>query len=525
MGSNALIGSLSILTQIDTSRLSKGRKETEQQVRGMVAQVQSFGSSLLTARNLATGAFATGVVSAFNQVTDRLSKLDDVGDLAERLSISAQSLMELQHAATIADVSTDDLQSGLQRLLKTAGEAGAGSSSAVAAFRAIGLELKDIQGLSATDLFGTVAEKLRRIGDEQRQMALGSDLFGKGFATLIPLVNEGEAGIRRLTEERRRLLNLTEEEIAAVGRWDASTKRLSASWQVFWDRWAVKSAGTLALVNDIAAATLTGDISIGSIATGENLVKIQEAIAQGNKQIADDLANQKSIYEDLIDLGGTFARTFDGVGPALQKISETLREDVAKSLREMQFDADTFGMDARDKQIEQLRRRGANPDQLAALKEADARLDALKAQDDFKRKMADEEKQRAAEAKRKQEAADKEHADRIARLKEDALTDEDRLAARRRELIEARDKNEITPAEFTKLMNDLEGPKNPFPFTGAALAGSNAAREIMLRTSLGGNSGPWAGLQKNAEAALGVQQQMLASLQEIAKNQPEVANF
>lgn len=525
MGSNALIGSLSILTQIDTSRLSKGRKETEQQVRGMVAQVQSFGSSLLTARNLATGAFATGVVSAFNQVTDRLSKLDDVGDLAERLHISAQSLMELQHAATITDVSTGDLQSGLQRLLKTAGEAGTGSSSAVAAFRAIGLELKDIQGLSATDLFATVAEKLRRIGDEQRQMALGSDLFGKGFATLIPLVNEGAAGVRLLTEERRRLLNLTEDEVDAIGRWDASTKRLSASWELFWDRWAVRAAGTLTMTNDIIAATLNGGTTIGDIALGNHQAENLQAIAAANAQIAAELANQQSIYEDLIDLGAAFAHSFDGIGAAAQKISETLREDVAKSLREMQFDADTFGMDARDKEIEQLRRRGATPQQLAALREEDARLDGLQAQADFEKKMEEDRKRAAEEAKRRQEEADREHADRIARLKEDALTDEDRLAARRRELIDARDKNEITGAEFTKLINDLEGPKNPFPFAGAALAGSNEARETLLRASLGGNSGPWAGLQKNAEASLGVQQQMLASLQEIAENQPEVANI
>ena len=64
----------------------------------------------------------------------------------------------------------------------------AGSVKARQAFTDIGVSWEELRGLAPEEQFARVAQALGTIPDQERMVAAGADLMGKGFAEIIPLV-------------------------------------------------------------------------------------------------------------------------------------------------------------------------------------------------------------------------------------------------------------------------------------------------------------------------------------------------
>jgi len=121
----------------------------------------------------------------FGEVLNGARTLDK---LHESTGLSTDALQALGDAAEEAHVSQDSLNSGLQILTRTLGQAEDGSKKGAAALHLVGLSVKDLQGMNADQIFQTVAQRLMDIQNPAERAAAGTALFGRAFGELQPVI-------------------------------------------------------------------------------------------------------------------------------------------------------------------------------------------------------------------------------------------------------------------------------------------------------------------------------------------------
>jgi len=136
-----------------------------------------------------------------------IALLDQLDDLAEKSGVSVEKLSELRFAGESTGTSFETLTGGLGRLSKQMAAAAGGNKEAIATFEALGVEVANADGTlrSADDVLRDVATRFASYEDGAAKAALAQRLFGKSGADMIPLLNQGAAGISRLADEARAL--------------------------------------------------------------------------------------------------------------------------------------------------------------------------------------------------------------------------------------------------------------------------------------------------------------------------------
>lgn len=172
-----------------------------------VAQ-KNFKSIQNSAQTLAAG---LGIYFSANMFVGWIKSSIDAADamyiLSQKTGIATDTLSKLQYAAKLNEVSAEDFGSSINRLNKNIAEAARGTGTAKEAFDAMGIAVKDSSGniKDTTILLGETADKFARYEDGANKTALAVALFGKAGTAMIPMLNEGKAGIEAMGKELERL--------------------------------------------------------------------------------------------------------------------------------------------------------------------------------------------------------------------------------------------------------------------------------------------------------------------------------
>ncbi len=183
-----LLGKLGL--EVDKSSFAKG----DQAIKGIGGRLGGFVK-------LAAGAFAvTKVIGFVNGLVQAGSALNDA---AIRLGVTTNALQELNFAAEQTGATSADLENGLKFLSKNAVAAAGGSAELSAAYKKLGVNVKDSNGeiKSSEVLLGEVAEGLSKTDNASERTALAVKLLGRGGAALLPMLVKGEAGLAAFRKE------------------------------------------------------------------------------------------------------------------------------------------------------------------------------------------------------------------------------------------------------------------------------------------------------------------------------------
>lgn len=201
--------------EVDTSKI----KEFEQ-------QTASLRESMLKVSAIATGA-AVGLGMMVMKVAEGM---DDVGDFADIVGMSAREVAALGKVADQNDSSMEAMKSTIQGLAAVTGEAALGIGRGAMVFEKLGLSAKDAEGKTkgATDMLGEIADRMKDMTAGER-LALGSKLHID--TSLIPLLSKGSAAFRELKESAEAANPLTDEQYAQadeiVKLWNKATAGVS----------------------------------------------------------------------------------------------------------------------------------------------------------------------------------------------------------------------------------------------------------------------------------------------------------
>lgn len=153
-----------------------------------------------------------------------------IDDAAQRTGASAEGLSQLKFAAEQSGSSLGDVEKGMRKLADVTASAAAGNKTAAKSLDAVGLSAAALQGLSPEEQFLAVAEAISRVQDPARQTMLAMDLLGKSGANLLPMMQDGAAGIQAMMQEADALgLTLTTDQAAAAAGFDDAMGKLKST--------------------------------------------------------------------------------------------------------------------------------------------------------------------------------------------------------------------------------------------------------------------------------------------------------
>lgn len=156
---------------------------------------------------LAGAAISAAAFAAAASVRDSLSVLDQLDDLAEKSGIAAEKLSALRYAGEVTGTPLEALATGTRKLAANMAAAAGGSRETAAAFASIGVAVSDANGdlRNSDKVLLDIADRFVQFEDGAAKSAKAQELFGKSGEALIPLLNQGSAGINRLRGEAQQL--------------------------------------------------------------------------------------------------------------------------------------------------------------------------------------------------------------------------------------------------------------------------------------------------------------------------------
>ena len=159
---------------------------------------KSFSGLSSSVAGLATSFGALVGVGALGSFTKDILQLGDrLQKVSLQLGVTVEELEILQFAASQSGVSTDQLNTALQKFTRNVGEAEQGTAAQKDAFEALGISIQDSQGnlKGTSELFAEVSQSISGIESPAQKAAIATDLFGRAGIELLPLLNAGASGI------------------------------------------------------------------------------------------------------------------------------------------------------------------------------------------------------------------------------------------------------------------------------------------------------------------------------------------
>lgn len=232
---------------LDQSKFVKGLRAAEKELKALGQSIMKIGAGLTAAGGAITGVF-TAAAKSF------VSAGDAINDMATRTGVSVGALQALGFAAKMSGTDVEALETGLRVMQRTITDAAGGSKSAAKSLTDVGLSVQALAGMAPEDQFTAVAEAISKIEDPTRRVAVAFDLLGRGGTSLIPMMEEGAAGIAAMAQRFAQLgppLTAADVSLAALAD----------------DVWNELLTAFKAITNQVGASVTPALVELGQIAT------------------------------------------------------------------------------------------------------------------------------------------------------------------------------------------------------------------------------------------------------------------
>ena len=268
-------------------------------LKGVNKNIGSIGKAMTSAgtKMAAMGAGIVGPIfasaAAFANVGSALF------DMSKRTGVATESLSVLQFAAEQTGTDMGGVETALKKMQKAIFAAGSGSKEAAEALAMVGLSAGDLEGLSADQQMGKIADGLMAIEDPGARAAVAMKIFGKSGTDILPMLEGGSAGMAAFADEAKRLGLIMDSETAAKA--DALGDAMDA----------VKSSMKMAFIQvGSAVAPILTQLAQGLAIVAANVGKF---ISENQKLVATVMAGGAALFA-----AGT---AITGIGYSLRGLS------------------------------------------------------------------------------------------------------------------------------------------------------------------------------------------------------------
>lgn len=272
---------------VDTTEADEKIAKTDKKGKGLgetigkgIQTAAKWGAAIAAAATVATTAML-GVANSSAEYADKFDKA------SLRTGIEVENLQRLDYAAGQSGVSLETLEKSAKKINDRMGELSEGNKNTAAMFEALGVSVYNADGTmrSSNDVFDDTLMKLAEMGDTAEATALGTDLFGKAYVDMKPLLAAGADGIQELKDRA--------DELGLVMSGDAVSAGVK-----FGDTVADIKSSLGGLINTLGAAVVP-ILQVFADLIIENLPTIKEMVGQLTP-VVTNLASQ--IMPPLMEL-------------------------------------------------------------------------------------------------------------------------------------------------------------------------------------------------------------------------------
>jgi len=178
-------------------------------------QLGQLGSSMALAGTAVSAAGSAIVGPIFASAAAFASVGSALDDMSKRTGVAAESLSVLQFAAEQTGTDMAGVESAVKKMQKAIFAASNGSDEAAKSLAMVGLSAQDLSGMSADQQIGKIADGLIAIRDPGDRDAIAMDIFGKAGTDILPMLEQGSAGMAAFAAEAKRLGLVMDSETAA----------------------------------------------------------------------------------------------------------------------------------------------------------------------------------------------------------------------------------------------------------------------------------------------------------------------
>jgi hypothetical protein len=192
---DATVGALRVTLGADTARFEDGLKRSESAMASFGKNIGTIAAGIGLERIIEKT--MTFVVGTF---TEGFERIDKVGKEAQKAGVGVEAFSGLQLSAELADVSMQTLTTSLGKLSKNMVDTASGTGEAKKTFDALGISVTNTDGTmkSADQVLIEIAGSFGGAADGASKTAAAIALLGRGGKELIPLLNEGAAGLEQM---------------------------------------------------------------------------------------------------------------------------------------------------------------------------------------------------------------------------------------------------------------------------------------------------------------------------------------
>ncbi len=197
--------------------------------------------SFSTGTVAALGAAAASVtavyegIKALHQMTvEYAAYADEIITKSAQTGLSTEFLQAYEYAQNLVDVDLDTFTGAMQRLTDKMADARDGNEKLAATFEQLGVSVIDTSDgslLPAEQVLMQLIDALHNMENETERNAVASDLLGKSYQSLNPLIVSGTGDLQEYMEAAKDNYVLTNDQIKALGELDDQVQKNNLEWE------------------------------------------------------------------------------------------------------------------------------------------------------------------------------------------------------------------------------------------------------------------------------------------------------
>lgn len=258
-----------------------------------------------------------GIKKLHNMTVEYAAKADDLITKSASTGLSTEFLQAYEYAQNLVDVDLDTFTGAMQRLTDKMADARDGNEQLAQTFRMLGVEITDTADgslLPAEQVIMQVIDALHNMSNETERNAVASDLFGKSYQSLNPLIVSGTKTLQQYMEAAKDNYVLTENQISALGDLDDQIQKNNNQWEGLKQQIAAQ----------FAPASKEALENFGKLVGSAGKALVDSKIIEGVGEIFGFLSAMMSPLTDLLNAADTAPDRLSPVYEVLHGIAGVL---------------------------------------------------------------------------------------------------------------------------------------------------------------------------------------------------------
>lgn len=321
------IANLAVSLTANTQKFQRGMHGAHKQVstfkKGIVSAVSGMKGFIVAAAGIGSvGALFWRLNQEMGEIVRTVREVRALGD-------DVSAFTRLRYAASTTGVSAQEFSRAMQVLARRIGETRKLGGEAVKTFNLLGLNLDELAARGPSRAFEQIATALGGIRNQADKAAFAGKLFGEELGIrMIPLVDQGAEGLKKLADEAERLgLVLTDEAAISADRYDAAINKLNGSTKALAQTAAMRAEPAIVSIADsvkeLNQQIVDTDVTFGHLAK-------EFAVRPVSTSIDAALATTSHFFDWVM------GKDFELEIPSMFKSSATAAEQLTDAVEESQ---------------------------------------------------------------------------------------------------------------------------------------------------------------------------------------------